>query len=74
MFTTFIFPSVIVPVLSRATAFILCAISRLSADFINIPCSAPLPVPTIIATGVASPKAHGQDITKTDIAIDKANS
>ncbi|MPM85617.1 hypothetical protein SDC9_132698 [bioreactor metagenome] len=31
-----------------------------------MPFSAPLPVPTIIATGVAKPKAHGQDITNTE--------
>lgn len=36
--------------------------------------SAAFPVPTIIETGVASPKAQGQDITKTDIPIESANS
>ena len=41
---------------------------------IKIPFSAPLPVPTIIATGVASPNAHGQLITKIDTAIENANS
>ena len=34
----------------------------------STPILAPLPVPTIIATGVARPRAHGQDITKTEIA------
>ena len=52
----------------------LWAISKASPDFIKIPCSAPLPVPTIIATGVASPKAQGQEITNMEIAIEKANS
>ena len=62
-------PSVIVPVLSSTTVSILCAVSRLSADFVSIPSCAPLPVPTIIAVGVASPNAQGQEITSTDIAI-----
>ncbi len=34
----------------------------------RIPCAAPLPVPTIMAVGVASPKAHGHEITKTETA------
>ena len=33
-----------------------------------MPISAPLPVPTIMATGVASPSAHGQLITNTATA------
>ena len=65
------FPTVIVPVLSKTIAFIECASSKLSADFINIPFSAAFPVPTIIETGVASPKAQGQDITKTEIPIEE---
>ena len=36
--------------------------SRLSADLIKMPYSAAFPVPTMIATGVASPKAHGHEI------------
>ena len=51
-----------------------CNRSRLSADFTKIPYSAALPVPTIIATGVASPSAHGHEITSTDTAQLKANS
>ena len=39
-----------------------------------MPFSAPLPVPTIIDVGVASPKAHGQAITSTDIAATRADS
>ena len=31
-----------------------------------MPFSAPLPVPTMMATGVASPRAQGQEITSTD--------
>ncbi len=33
----------------------------------RMPCSAPLPVPTMMAVGVASPKAQGQAITNTGI-------
>ena len=32
-----------------------------------------MPLPTIIATGVASPNAHGQLITNTEIPLAKAN-
>ncbi len=67
-------PSVSVPVLSKTIVSILCPISRDSADFINIPCEAALPVPTIMATGVAKPKAHGQEMTNTAIPMDNANS
>ena len=31
-----------------------------------------MPLPTIIATGVARPSAHGQEITSTEIALAKA--
>ncbi|MPN38736.1 hypothetical protein SDC9_186261 [bioreactor metagenome] len=70
---TFGFPSVIVSVLSNTIVFILCAVSRATPLFINTPYSAPLPVPTIIAVGVARPKAQGQAITRTDINMVKAN-
>ena len=39
-----------------------------------MPFLAPRPVPTIMAVGVAKPKAHGQEITRTDTAISSANS
>ena len=42
----------------------LWAISRLLASFINMPFSAPLPVPTIIAVGVASNEAERQGINE----------
>ncbi|MNY19054.1 hypothetical protein D3C86_1524700 [compost metagenome] len=54
-----------VPVLSKTIAFTFFANSRLSASLIKIPFSAPLPTPTIIAVGVANPKAHGHAITNT---------
>ena len=62
-------PLVMVPVLSRAMIFTLPACSRDSAVLKSIPFLAPLPFPTIMATGVASPSAHGQLITSTEIAL-----
>ncbi|KAF5053511.1 hypothetical protein DSECCO2_397590 [anaerobic digester metagenome] len=58
-------PSVSVPVLSKTTVSTVPAISRESPPLINIPFSAPLPVPTMMAVGVARPRAHGQAITST---------
>ena len=63
-----------VPVLSNTTVLILWAVSKACPDLIKMPCSAPLPVPTIIATGVASPNAQGQEITNTLMAQLSANS
>ena len=37
-----------------------------------IPFFAPIPFPTIIATGVARPNAHGQLITRTEIPLASA--
>ena len=59
-------PSVIVPVLSKTMASTSCKVSKASADLIKIPWLAPLPVPTIIATGVAKPSAQGQEIINTE--------
>ena len=67
-------PEVIVPVLSSTMVSMECRVSRLSADFIRMPYSAAFPVPTIIATGVARPRAQGQEITSTAIALERANS
>ena len=67
------FPWVSVPVLSNTTAFILHAASSGSPPLIRIPCSAPRPVPTIIAVGVASPNAHGHAITITAVNVMRAN-
>ena len=63
-----------VPVLSRTMVSTLWRFSRLSADLIKMPISAALPVPTMMATGVARPKAQGQEITSTEMALDRANS
>ena len=66
---TFGSPFVIVPVLSRATISVLPKVSRASADLKRIEFLAPTPFPTMIATGVASPNAHGQLMTKTDMPL-----
>ena len=58
----------IVPVLSKATISTLPASSKDTAVLNKIPCLAPTPFPTMIATGVARPNAHGHEITKTEIA------
>ena len=63
-----------VPVLSSTTVSTVCSVSSDSADLIRMPFSAPLPVPTMMATGVARPSAHGQEMTSTAMPIDNANS
>ena len=65
-------PSVIVPVLSNATIWILPASSRDTAVLNRIPFLAPIPFPTIMATGVASPRAQGQLMTRTEIPLASA--
>ena len=60
-----------VPVLSRATIFVLPAASSEAAVLKRIPFLAPLPLPTIMATGVARPSAQGQLITRTETALVK---
>ena len=59
------FPWVTVPVLSSTTVVTERRCSSPSADFTRMPCSAPFPVPTMMATGVARPRAQGQEITST---------
>ncbi len=59
------FPSVIVPVLSKTMALTFFVSSKLSASLIKIPFSAPFPTPTIMAVGVANPRAQGHAITNT---------
>ena len=39
-----------------------------------MPFSAPLPVPTMMAVGVARPRAQGQEITSTEMPMERANS
>ena len=66
-------PWVRVPVLSKKIASNFPTFSRISPPFTSTPNSAPLPVPTIIAVGVAKPNAQGQAITIIDIKIIRAN-
>ncbi len=54
-----------VPVLSSTMALTLWPSSRLSASLIRMLFSAPFPTPTMMAVGVARPRAHGQAITNT---------
>ena len=67
------FPCVIVPVLSSAAICAFPVFSKDTAVLKSIPFFAPTPFPTIIATGVARPSAHGQLITRTDIPRAIAN-
>lgn len=61
-----------VPVLSSATICIFPVSSRETAVLNIIPFLAPMPFPTMMATGVASPSAHGQLMTRTEIALASA--
>ena len=63
-----------VPVLSSTMVSMECRFSRLSADLMRMPYSAAFPVPTMMATGVASPSAQGQEMTSTEMAQERANS
>ena len=65
-------PRVRVPVLSRMIVCNLWAVSKASAERIRMPCAAPLPVPTVIDMGVASPRAQGQAMISTDTAATSA--
>ena len=69
---TFGSPRVIVPVLSRTTISTFPVSSSDTAVLNNTPFFAPTPLPTMIATGVARPNAHGQLITSTEIPRAKA--
>ena len=60
-------PVVMVPVLSSATTRTFPASSSDTAVLNRMPFLAPLPLPTMMATGVASPSAHGQLMTSTEI-------
>ena len=60
--------------MSRTTVSTSFARWSASPDLIRIPWLAPTPVPTMMATGVASPSAQGQEMTSTAIAEETANS
>ena len=65
-------PSVSVPVLSTTSVSAFSRISRASAFLMRTPFSAPLPVPTMMAIGVANPRAHGQAMMSTATALTSA--
>ena len=67
MFVTRGSPVVIVPVLSSATICTRPVSSSAAAVLNSSPFLAPSPLPTMMATGVASPSAHGQLMTSTEI-------
>ncbi len=58
-------PRVNVPVLSSTTVSTRWAISSAAPPRMRIPASAPRPVPTMMAVGVARPIAHGHAMTTT---------
>ena len=61
-------PRVRVPVLSKTTLVMRRVCSSTSTPLMSTPSSAPRPVPTMIAMGVASPSAHGQEMISTATA------
>ena len=65
-------PRVIVPVLSSTTAFRRWASSSAALFLNRMPYSAPLPTPTMIEVGVASPMAQGQAMTSTAMSRSSA--
>ena len=60
-------PFVTVPVLSSTTVSTEWVTSKISPERIRMPCLAPRPVPTMMAVGVARPKAQGQAMTSTEV-------
>ncbi len=64
--------SVSVPVLSKATRFARASLSRASPLRMRMPRDEARPLPTIIATGVARPIAHGQATNSRAMALKTA--
>ena len=69
---TLICPLLSVPVLSKATNLASFISSKTSGFFTKIPAFAPRASELTIAIGVASPRAHGHEIIKTQIALEIA--
>jgi hypothetical protein len=65
-------PSVSVPVLSTTRVSTFSRISRASAFLMSTPARAPRPTPTMMAIGVARPKAQGQAMMRTATAFTRA--
>ena len=61
------------PVLSKTTTLISFMAWMASPFRMRTPFSAPMPLPTIKAVGVARPKAHGQAMTSTAMVADSAS-
>jgi hypothetical protein len=61
-------PRVIVPVLSSTMALSFWTCSSAALFLNRMPFSAPLPTPTMMEVGVASPMAHGQAMTRTAVS------
>ena len=59
------FPYVKVPVLSNAMVFNPPSFSKASPDLISTPCFVACPIAPMIAVGVASINAQGQNTTRT---------
>ena len=72
--TSCIRPCVIVPVLSSTATSTARVASRTSPPLITMPSCAPRPVPTMIAVGVARPRAHGHAMISTATAAVNASS
>jgi hypothetical protein len=70
--TTFGFPSVSVPVLSKTMVSTFSIVSSASAFLMSTPSCAPRPVPTMIDIGVARPSAHGHAMISTATAFTMA--
>ncbi len=66
------FPLVIVPVLSKTIVSTSLSVCRAAPWRISTPFSAPIPLPTIRAVGVASPRAQGHAMTREATKADKA--
>ncbi len=62
------FPRVSVPVLSKATVVRFLETSSASPFRTSTPSSAPRPIPTVTAVGVARPSAQGQATTRMEIS------
>ncbi|MPM26672.1 hypothetical protein SDC9_73176 [bioreactor metagenome] len=65
IFVTTGFPTVRVPVLSKATVSTFPAFSRYSPPFMRIPFPAPFPMPATMETGADITIAPGHDITRS---------
>jgi hypothetical protein len=66
------FPSVKVPVLSKTTASTSLTISNAFLSLIRMPFLAVMEVESAITSGIASPRACGQAITRTVTDLSKA--